>query len=159
MAIFNTKNQKYKSKSKPSNKQPAPAMSVNKGATVIMFGTKLKGDIVESSSLLRIDGEFEGSIHSNNTITIESQGRVTGNIVAKKLIINGFFEGTAKSVSVEILSRGRFNGSLVYNVLTVEAGGSFDGDITKRSEWDTEINNSKKAERQGQLGVLHDVVG
>jgi cytoskeletal protein CcmA (bactofilin family) len=157
MAIFNAKHQKYKSKNKQSvSITPKP---VNKGATVIMSGTKLKGDILESSSLLRIDGEFEGSIHSNNTITIESQGRVTGHIVAKKLIINGFFDGTAKSVSVEILSRGHFNGALVYNVLTVEAGGSFSGEITKRSEWDTEISSSKKPERQEQLEVLHDVLG
>lgn len=157
MAIFNAKNKKHN----PQNKKPVlrAERPVNKGATVIMFGTKLKGDIVESSSLLRIDGEFEGSIHSNNTITIESQGRVTGDIVAKKLIINGFFDGTAKSVSVEVLSRGSFNGQLVYNVLTVEAGGNFNGKITKCSEWDTEINNVKKDNKQELLEVLPSVAG
>lgn len=128
------------------------AESVTKGATIIASGTKIKGDITLTSSL-HIDGEIEGIIHSDNVITIGTKGRVNGEIVAKNLVINGTFTGSAKSNTVEILPKGNVKGKLTYSELTVEKGASFEGETSVRSAAVDDSNISairehKKADTQ-----------
>ena len=91
MAIFNNSD---------NVKSAGPAA---KGATVIAAGTKFKGDITLQSSSLHIDGEIEGAIQSDNAIIIGAKGKVDGEIVAKKLVINGIFKGSAESDVIDIL--------------------------------------------------------
>jgi len=126
------------------------------GATIISSGTKIKGDISITSSL-HIDGEIEGAIKSKNIITIGTKGKVQGEIVAKSFVVNGEFDGTVESDTVEILSKGRIKGTLVYNELTVEKGGSFEGD-SKRKNATVEVKmsepnkNKPAAKASSQLG-------
>ena len=108
------------------------ADSMTKGATIIAAGTKIKGDITLSSSL-HVDGEVEGIIHSDNIITIGTKGRITGDIFAKSLVINGVFRGSAESDSLEILPKGDVKGKLTYGELTIEKGASFEGETVVRS--------------------------
>ena len=126
------------------------------GATIISSGTKIKGDITMTSSL-HIDGEIEGTIKSKNIITIGTKGKVRGEIVAKSFVVNGEFEGTIESDTVEILSKGRIKGTLVYNELTVEKGGNFEGDSKRKNEIVevnmAEVNKNKPvAKKSSQLG-------
>ncbi len=101
--------------------------SLGKGATIIAAGTKIKGDVILSSSL-HIDGEIEGTIHSDNIVTIGTKGTVNGEVNAKSFVINGTFEGSAESTVIEILHKGKVRGKLVYDELTIEKGGSFEGE-------------------------------
>jgi len=132
------------------------AMHKDAGATIISSGTKIKGDISITSSL-HIDGEIEGTIKSKNIITIGTKGKVQGEIVAKSFVVNGEFEGTIESDTVEILSKGRIKGTLIYNELTVEKGGSFEGD-SKRKNMTVEVKmgeenkNKSVAKKSSQLG-------
>jgi len=103
--------------------------SIKKCATTIAYGTQIKGNIVLTSSL-HIDGEFEGTIHSDHVITISTQGRVVGDIIAKGIIINGLFRGSIQSPTIEILSQGNVKGKLSYHELTVEKGANFEGETT-----------------------------
>jgi cytoskeletal protein CcmA (bactofilin family) len=75
------------------NDNKKSAAAIKKWATTIAYGTQIKGEIVLTSSL-HIDGEFEGTIHSDHVITISTQGRVIGDIIAKGIIINGLFRGS-----------------------------------------------------------------
>ena len=68
------------------NDNKKSAAAIKKWATTIAYGTQIKGEIVLTSSL-HIDGEFEGTIHSDHVITISTQGRVIGDIIAKGIII------------------------------------------------------------------------
>lgn len=115
---------------------------VAKCATIIAAGTKIKGDIVLSSSL-HIDGEVEGIIHSDNVITIGPKGRVSGDVVAKSIVINGVFSGVAESNTVEILSKGNVKGKLIYSELTIEKGAAFDGETSVRGAAIEERNVSE----------------
>jgi len=117
MAIFGRNDHK---------KSTAP---LKKCATTIAYGTQIKGNIVLTSSL-HIDGEFEGTIHSDHVITISTQGRVVGDIIAKGIVINGLFRGSIQSPTIEILSLGNVKGKLSYHELTVEKGASFEGETT-----------------------------
>ncbi len=125
------------------------------GATIISSGTKIKGDINITSSL-HIDGEIEGTIKSNNMITIGTKGKVQGDISTKSFVVNGSFEGTVESDIVEILSKGQIKGTLIYTDLTVEKGGNFEGD-SKRKNKTVEVNiveekNKSVAKKSSQLG-------
>jgi len=102
------------------------------GATIISSGTKIKGDI-SMMSALHIDGEIEGTINSNNTITIGTKGQVKGEIVSKSFVVNGSFDGSVESDTVEILSKGRVKGTLIYNEITIEKGGGFEGDSKRKN--------------------------
>jgi len=119
-----------------------PADFITKGATIIAAGTNIKGDITLSSSL-HIDGEIEGIIHSDNVITIGTKGRITGEITAKSLVINGIFRGSAESNSVEILPKGDVKGKLTYSELIIERGANFEGETVVRSATIDESNISE----------------
>lgn len=121
MAIFN------------NNDNEQSVEPVVKGATVIAAGTKFKGDMTLKSSSLHIDGEIEGNIHSDNSIIIGAKGQVDGEIVAKKIVINGIFKGSAESEVIDILPRGNVKGKLVYAELTIEKGAAFEGETLMRS--------------------------
>ncbi len=113
------------------NDNKKSAAAIKKCATTIAYGTQIKGDIVLTSSL-HIDGEFEGTIHSDHIITISTQGRVIGDIIAKGIIINGLFRGSIQSPTIEILSQGNVKGKLTYHELTVEKGAKVEGETLVR---------------------------
>ncbi len=56
-----------------------------------------------------------------------------GEIIAKSFVVNGVFEGSIESEVVEILSKGRIKGTLVYSELTIEKGGNFEGESKRKS--------------------------
>ena len=58
------------------------------GATIISSGTKIKGEI-NTQCHLHVDGDFEGVIHSNNTVNIGKNGVVNGEVFSEKLIVSG----------------------------------------------------------------------
>lgn len=109
-----------------------PAKSLSKGATIIAAGTKISGDITLTSSL-HIDGEIEGIIKSDNIVTIGIKGSMKGEVKARSFVINGSFEGAAESKSIEILPKGSVRGKLTYTELTIEKGGSFEGETKLQS--------------------------
>lgn len=113
------------------NDNKKSATAIKKCATTIAYGTQIKGEIVLTSSL-HIDGEFEGTIHSDHFITISTQGRVIGDIIAKGIIINGLFRGSIQSPTIEILSQGNVKGNLTYHELTIEKGANFEGETIVR---------------------------
>lgn len=96
-------------------------------ATIIAQGTKLKGEI-HIDCHLHIDGEFEGNIHSKNTVMIGKTGLVSGEIYAQKLIVSGKFNGTTESEVVEILPLGRIDGKIISSELVIERKGIFMGE-------------------------------
>lgn len=55
------------------NDHKKPTVSVKKCATTIAYGTQIKGNIVLTSSL-HIDGEFEGTIHSDLSLRLAPKG-------------------------------------------------------------------------------------
>ncbi len=96
-------------------------------ATIIAQGTKAQGEI-HISCHLHIDGEFEGNIHSKNTVMIGKNGFVKGNIYAQKLIVSGKFEGNTQSSVVEILPMGRIEGKIITPEFVIERKGVFIGE-------------------------------
>jgi len=76
---------------------------------------------------LYVDGEFEGSIKSKNNINIGKNGHINGDVLAKRIVIQGFIEGTINADRVEIKSDGRVSGTIESTELVIESKGIFEG--------------------------------
>ena len=88
-------------------------------------GTKFKGEF-ELEGLLRIDGDFTGSIKTQGRVLIN--GRAECDIYAGKVVIGGVVKGNIVATEcVEILSSGMVVGDITAPSLIIEEGVLFCG--------------------------------
>ncbi len=80
---------------------------------------------------MRIDGSFEGTIHSSDTLIVGESGEVEGDIEVKNLTVNGTLRGTVKvDNKIEILEGARVFCEMTASPnLAVEPGAIFEGKI------------------------------
>ena len=76
---------------------------------------------------LYVDGEFEGTINSKNEINVGKHGHVKGDVMAQRLVVQGYVEGRINAEKVEIKSGGRVNGTIESAELIIESKGVFEG--------------------------------
>jgi len=101
--------------------------------TIITAGATIKGE-VELSCNLYIDGELEGSINSSKEVNVGKNGRVKGDIITKRLIVQGNVEGSIAADRVDIKAAGHVNGEITSVELVIESKGVFEGtSIVKNS--------------------------
>jgi len=107
----------------------SPAESGLIVSNIIAENTKLKGDF-ELTTVLRIDGQFNGTIKSNSKILIGEKGRAYCDIEAEAIEIGGIWEGTAKAKqSIKVFSTGQVKGSLEAPKVIIEEGVLLNGSI------------------------------
>jgi cytoskeletal protein CcmA (bactofilin family) len=112
MAIFDKSNTKPPSSSE---------------TTIVASGAKIDG-VFNCTSRLHVDGEISGEIDSKSTVTIGKGGKISGNVTANRLIVNGFFEGSADCDGIEVLAGGKFLGKAVSKELMIEVKAEFEGE-------------------------------
>lgn len=84
---------------------------------------------------LFVDGEFEGTINSQNEIVIGKNGRVTGEIYGKHLVVQGEVSGNVSADIVEIKSSGFITGTVESIEFIIEPKGVFEGNsVVKKSQ-------------------------
>jgi len=76
---------------------------------------------------LYVDGEFEGVIRSQKEVNIGKNGHINGDVHTKRLIVQGYIEGSLHADRVEIKANGRVKGSIEATELIIEAKGIFEG--------------------------------
>ncbi|KDM91616.1 hypothetical protein EA58_11375 [Photobacterium galatheae] len=76
---------------------------------------------------MQVDGYIEGRIRTEQTLSISATGRVSGEIYANKVVINGLHEGACHAASIEILEKGKAKGVIYTNDICIERGGCFLG--------------------------------
>ncbi|TKX33098.1 bactofilin family protein [Campylobacter aviculae] len=109
--------------SKGSN---STAPSSNSETTVISSGARIEGKFY-FASMLHVDGELNGVIHSESIVVIGKNGNLKGELKADKIVVNGYFEGELEANSLEILTGGMVNGDINIKELAIENGGRFNG--------------------------------
>jgi cytoskeletal protein CcmA (bactofilin family) len=115
--------------------------SINsKETTIISTKTKINGNLKLDSNL-HIDGEVEGKIESKSLVSIGKNGVVNGEIIAKKLVVNGKFIGKAECEYIEILKQGILNGNIIVTNLIIEEGATFEGNCKKKDKIKNEKNS------------------
>jgi len=103
------------------------------GTTTIAQGTFITGEI-KVNGKLHIDGDVDGKIKINDTLSIGKTGNVKGEIYASKITVAGKFEGSLEGDILEILSEGKVIGKIVTKDLVIEQKGVFIGESLRIDE-------------------------
>ncbi len=83
---------------------------------------------------LYIDGQYDGSIHSQHLVTVGKNGKVKGELFASRLIVQGYVEGNIDVDRVEIKEAGRVSGTITSTELIIESKGHFQGESRIKGE-------------------------
>lgn len=113
--------------------------SVSSSETTIVARGALIDGTFECNSRLHVDGEIKGQINSKSIVTIGKNGKISGDIIANRLVVNGLFEGNADCEGVEVLEGGTFLGKVLSKELMIEAKAHFEGESKIKRDSDTKI--------------------
>lgn len=92
-------------------------------------GTVFKGDLT-FDDMLRIDGRFEGTIHSQSTLIVGDGAEISGEIQVDTITVNGQVDGVIRAAErVEINKNARVKGEIHTPVLSIQEGAVFDGSV------------------------------
>ena len=102
----------------------------------ISAGTVIKGEILSPCDI-RIDGTFEGKIHSKGRVVVGESAHIKGDIVCDNIDLWGKVEGNVFVKDTLNLKEGcTVNGNLNIRKLSVELGATFNGNCKMISESD-----------------------
>ncbi len=102
--------------------------------SIIGEGTKFSGEL-ELAGLLRIDGDFSGSINTSGKVLVGKTGRAECNIVAGTAVVGGIVHGNIySSGKVVILATGMVIGNIQAQQLVVEEGVLLHGNCVIKGE-------------------------
>jgi len=106
---------------------PAPA-AAHKGSTIGPT-LRFKGEIVADEDLL-VEGEVEGSILHTRSLTIGANGRMRGDIRARRVVVQGTVDGNLYALeSVTVRPGATVNGDVFAHRVTIEEGARMCGRI------------------------------
>jgi cytoskeletal protein CcmA (bactofilin family) len=106
---------------------PSPA-AASKGSTLGPT-LRFKGDLVADEDLV-IQGQVEGSILHTRSLTIGAQGRVLGDIRARRIVVEGTVDGNLYALeSVSLRSGALVRGDVFAAAIAVDSGARLSGRI------------------------------
>ncbi len=105
--------------------------------TLIAGSTQIRGD-VHFHGRLHVDGKVDGAIRGEGAqamLTLSEHAKVTGEVQAPHIIINGSVTGdVTASERLELASNARVEGNVFYKVLEMSAGAQINGKMVHRAE-------------------------
>jgi cytoskeletal protein CcmA (bactofilin family) len=107
------------------------AASAPPGAKFSVLGPSLrfKGDLVADEDLV-VQGQIEGSILHTRSLTIGAQGRMQGDIKARRITVEGTVDGDLYALDSVVLRAGAIvRGNVFANKVSVAEGAKFSGRI------------------------------
>ncbi len=130
--------------------QPVPQQPIG-FETVLGASSSLEGSFVSSSNV-RLDGVFSGTLEINGNILVGETARITADINARNISIAGAVRGNVVGKKVQLLRTGRVWGDITATALTTEEGAFIDGRISMVGQ------DSARSEISGQPGILSETV-
>jgi cytoskeletal protein CcmA (bactofilin family) len=114
--------------SAPPVEVPAQRASAPKGST-LGATLRFKGDLVADEDLV-IQGQIEGSVLHTRSLTIGSQGRVHGDIRARRIIVEGLVEGNLYALEKASLRPGAtVRGDIFAAEIAIDEGACLNGRV------------------------------
>ena len=105
-----------------------------KAETVIGPSVIIQGDL-ESDGDVRIAGQVNGKVNSNQSVFIEQNARLAADIVAKELAIAGEVQGKLNASGLLVLhGTAKVSGEIASPVLRVEDGAQFSGKCAMKNK-------------------------
>lgn len=129
--------------------RPAPEPVVEqKNNSIFGKGSRMNGTL-KCEGGIRIDGEFEGTIESSDTLVIGKEGAVRANAKVKRAVVGGRFEGNISATGkVELHSGCEMLGEVETPSLVIEEGVVFEGTC--------KMGTTKGTTRQMAAGIARD---
>ncbi len=125
--------------------------------SIVGEGTRFRGDL-ELNGLLRIDGDYSGTISTPGKVLVGKNGRAECTIHAGTVVIGGVVKGDIySSEKVIVLSTGMIIGNVVTPRLIVEAGVLLNGECLIRQQ-EVDLKQDKKTEKARLAGMSRDAV-
>lgn len=90
--------------------------SSSAASTLIAKGCTVSGELKVENDV-QIDGIVDGQLNVEGTLVVAESGRVTGDVYAKQLIINGILDGNCHAEHIQVLTKGRVSGKIWSNNL------------------------------------------
>ncbi|WP_207062169.1 polymer-forming cytoskeletal protein [Motiliproteus sp. SC1-56] len=106
------------------SRTPKPPRSA---VTIIAQGNKFSGEM-NIVGKLHIDGLFEGTIASLDSISVGRRGEVRGQVKAHEITVSGLLEGEVHCQCITIENGGRVHGVVHSEEMIVARKGSFLGE-------------------------------
>lgn len=120
--------------------------------SIVGEGTRFRGDI-ELDGLLRIDGDFSGTIRSAGKVLVGKNGRAECTIHAGTIVVGGIVKGDLYSTEkVIVLSSGMIIGNIYAPRLIAEEGVVIDGGCVINAQRQLPYEVSRKNGIPGQNG-------
>ncbi len=105
--------------------------------SIISPDLKIVGDL-KCTGDIRIDGTIEGSI-TGGLVIIGEQAKVEGSIVAETVRIFGTINGQVRAKTVHLNKTGMVIGDFAHEILAIEAGAYFEGQVQSLESVDPEL--------------------
>ena len=103
-------------------------------STIIGQDAELEGQLKVKASM-RIDGRVKGELEAADTVTIGSEGNISGNISARDIVVGGRVDGSLNASGKIVLeSNSVLDGDLKANRLVIEEGAVFNGNSDMRGD-------------------------
>ena len=100
---------------------------------IIASETYIKG-IIEAAYMIQIEGVLEGDIKAQDLVHITETGKISGNIDAKIVFIDGEVSGEIVADKVEIGEKGRETADITSTIIVIQEGGLFEGNKKLKKE-------------------------
>ena|SRR5215472_14000042 len=129
-----------------------PSATTGQGQTYLDKGSKIMGKLF-FEGLVRIDGHVEGEISANDVVVIGANAKLTGQLRAASIVIEGMISGgdIIAAKRVELRRTAKVVGDLTTPVLVVEDGALFDGHCTMKREVKKDLDLTPTIAKQEHL--------
>jgi cytoskeletal protein CcmA (bactofilin family) len=130
-----------------------------KNASITLIGPEMRIDgKVDFAGVLRVHGEIAGDVASiqpgQGLLVVEDSGKVTGTVVAPRVVLKGRILGSVQSAGlVEIHRGGHVCGDVSYRQVDVRSGGVVDGKLSLAEGRATELPPTAEAVVDASTGA------
>lgn len=116
------------SKDSPAKSDSRSAAPIAEASlSIIAAGVRLTGDI-ESTGVLKVDGEINGSITGARQVLLGRNGIVHGNVTADEVVVGGAVEGSvAATERLELQATAAVQGDIATRSIVVLEGARING--------------------------------
>jgi cytoskeletal protein CcmA (bactofilin family) len=127
MALFGSDKDKDERGQSPRKEENTVSVKAGDVHTLLGRGSEFEGKL-SFEGQVRIDGRFSGQISTKDTLVVGEGARVSAEISAGHVVVNGTVEGNIKATNmVELHPPARVKGSIESPALSIDKGVIFEG--------------------------------
>lgn len=113
----------------PAPPPPTPRPVSASSKTVIGSGSRLVGDLISDEDVV-LDGQIEGKVRAERSVTVGSGGELEGDVQAKTIVVGGKVRGQILATErAELTASAVVNGSVQAPKIIIAEGAHLQGNV------------------------------